>query len=672
MGVNQIQTGIFVLGMHRSGTSCIAGMLQSAGMESGEINKWSVDNQKGNRESKTVTQINDNILMQSGGSWKSPPETINLKGAHSNQRDALLKPLVEGFRPWVLKDPRLTITLQFWLGAVPNAHLLGVFRSPIDVATSLSIRDSMSLADGLRLWQKYNSRLLKYHLETKIPLIHFPDSSEFLSSSLEQNLQDWFETEISEKILTPTRLIEFIDQKLIHHQFSSENELRNQISTLNLESLEVQQIHDTWNALKKSSVNKPEKYGLSQNSSVSKSAPTTLQVDRVNLLNRTGKTTEAIAKLETILKQQPNRADLWQLGAKILRKSAEPQELAKWVDLALNHVKGDPELNFQKALVCWVLGDADNAISIAEDLCLQFPDWEDPVIQLGQWHFEMGHWESSAKKLISLRSYDTHKKQSHMSQFAQIYIDSGDGYSEAQSIKFPINVDGKVQSAEFDLIKFSNVKKIRFDPLNDSAVVRIESAKLVTLDMNSKVTVMKPENAYKTINSTYYFTSDDPRFQVIAEQQDFLNSSKFQIEFTIIKYAKDALIELLEIDDVSPQADRAPPLPVKSSYAGRVLTDEAGSILGNCLFEGTHPSENTENMVLVKGWFISKDSRKINVALRYDGLTRSYPLNINRPDLIENHSEPGFGSAQNSNFAFQYKVPKSTTVDIVIEHGMRL
>lgn len=43
---------VLILGMHRSGTSCLAGSLQEAGLYLGEVNTAAPHNAKGNRESR--------------------------------------------------------------------------------------------------------------------------------------------------------------------------------------------------------------------------------------------------------------------------------------------------------------------------------------------------------------------------------------------------------------------------------------------------------------------------------------------------------------------------------------------------------------------------------------------------------------------------------------------
>jgi len=48
----QISPPILILGMHRSGTSCLAGCLEEAGLYLGDVNLKAGFNKKGNRENR--------------------------------------------------------------------------------------------------------------------------------------------------------------------------------------------------------------------------------------------------------------------------------------------------------------------------------------------------------------------------------------------------------------------------------------------------------------------------------------------------------------------------------------------------------------------------------------------------------------------------------------------
>ena len=53
---------IAILGMHRSGTSCLTGSLQNSGLFLGECHTWNKHNERGNRENQKFVDLHDAIL----------------------------------------------------------------------------------------------------------------------------------------------------------------------------------------------------------------------------------------------------------------------------------------------------------------------------------------------------------------------------------------------------------------------------------------------------------------------------------------------------------------------------------------------------------------------------------------------------------------------------------
>jgi hypothetical protein len=167
---------VVILGMHRSGTSCLAGSLQQCGLHLGRVHERDPYNRKGNRENDRIVALNEAVLAHSGGSWDAPPGCLQWDSSHADERDAIANDLRAAGTNWGFKDPRTLLTLRFWqpvLGA--GVCYVGAFRHPARVVRSLQSRGRMSLDGGraLSLWRAYNERLLAQYAQNAFPLISF-------------------------------------------------------------------------------------------------------------------------------------------------------------------------------------------------------------------------------------------------------------------------------------------------------------------------------------------------------------------------------------------------------------------------------------------------------------------------------------------------------------------
>lgn len=163
---------LLILGMHRSGTSCLAGSLQEAGLYLGEVNTAAPHNAKGNRENRTIMTLQDDLLHANGGDWDAPPDKVVWQSEHRARRDAIIATYPTD-SIWGFKDPRTLLTLSGWLEVLPSARFVGTFRHPLAVAASLHARNGIAIEKSLALWSTYNHLLLSYHRRFEFPLVCF-------------------------------------------------------------------------------------------------------------------------------------------------------------------------------------------------------------------------------------------------------------------------------------------------------------------------------------------------------------------------------------------------------------------------------------------------------------------------------------------------------------------
>lgn len=163
---------LLILGMHRSGTSCLAGSLEEAGLYLGEVNTAAPHNAKGNRESRAIMDLQDDLLRANGGQWDAPPERVVWQPAHRAQRDTIIASYPVN-RIWGFKDPRTLLTLSGWLEVLPSVRFIGTFRHPLAVAASLHARNQVPVEKSLNLWMAYNRLLLDYQRRFNFPIVCF-------------------------------------------------------------------------------------------------------------------------------------------------------------------------------------------------------------------------------------------------------------------------------------------------------------------------------------------------------------------------------------------------------------------------------------------------------------------------------------------------------------------
>jgi len=163
---------VLILGMHRSGTSSLTGILEKAGLYLGNVSKENAHNPKGNQENPRIMRLHESLFLNSGGTWDNPPETILWSDEPKKERDDILREYLHA-PLWGFKDPRTVLVLNGWLEVLSNVSFVGTFRHPVSVALSLARRNGFSFTKSFRLWKFYNEKLLQYHEQYGFPMVSF-------------------------------------------------------------------------------------------------------------------------------------------------------------------------------------------------------------------------------------------------------------------------------------------------------------------------------------------------------------------------------------------------------------------------------------------------------------------------------------------------------------------
>ena len=155
-----------MLGMHRGGTSALAGVLAKLGAT---LPRTLMPADRGNPagywESDVIFRIHTRLLIALDSEWDSLaplPASWWLGPTAERFEDELVDAVGDEFGAsplFVLKDPRMCRLLPLWtrvfsrIGAWPGYVLLT--RNPIEVADSLQARDGFTRETSFLLWLRY-------------------------------------------------------------------------------------------------------------------------------------------------------------------------------------------------------------------------------------------------------------------------------------------------------------------------------------------------------------------------------------------------------------------------------------------------------------------------------------------------------------------------------------
>jgi len=179
---------VVIVGMHRSGTSLLAKLLEDCGVHMG------VRQSRSKTESLLFRDINTLVLELTGQSWRciqGLPDVDELIDGYDwieakmrKELQARLVPdylgasalirIMLGPLHWGWKDPRTSLVLPLWSRIFPNARVIHICRDGRDAALSLLARDAKTadasgegpterqverfIAD-FRLWELYLQRI---------------------------------------------------------------------------------------------------------------------------------------------------------------------------------------------------------------------------------------------------------------------------------------------------------------------------------------------------------------------------------------------------------------------------------------------------------------------------------------------------------------------------------
>nr|MBA3351630.1 sulfotransferase [Blastocatellia bacterium] len=159
---------ILILGMHRSGTSAVARLLNTMGAyfaPEGASTGANQENPKGFWERRDVRALNDQLLNAAKADWHrlgnfSLEAIPELTMALFRREAAKIILSMDAYRPWFIKEPRLCVLAPLWLELLEFPVCIFVHRSPLEVAASLKTRNGFPTRFSCALWEFYNTAAL--------------------------------------------------------------------------------------------------------------------------------------------------------------------------------------------------------------------------------------------------------------------------------------------------------------------------------------------------------------------------------------------------------------------------------------------------------------------------------------------------------------------------------
>ncbi|MEM9116626.1 MAG: sulfotransferase [Cyanobacteria bacterium P01_F01_bin.56] len=211
---------IIIAGMHRSGTSLTASILQQAGVSIGDqLLEASPGNAKGFFEDTDFLNLHQDILQSQGISLEGWSTVGQLTVPHQfwPRAQALCDRRLQTHSLWGWKEPRTTLFLDFWKQLLPQAKVILPYRSPWEVVDSLFTRGDVAFLHNPNLataiWLAYNQTVLAFY--QRYPDDCFMFHCDFLKLD-EQRFVEQVRQKFNLPLTVPNQRL--FDPTAMHHQ----------------------------------------------------------------------------------------------------------------------------------------------------------------------------------------------------------------------------------------------------------------------------------------------------------------------------------------------------------------------------------------------------------------------------------------------------------------------
>ena len=183
---NQSKTIVFVLGMYRSGTSCVSRVLNLMGAWFPSDMKMPDEyNVRGYWQSKTVSKVNEQIFRRLGKGWRYYGDLAEVLSQESLVSECIkyvnvfIDSIPESENLVVLKEQGFCRLFPIWKQAVAEkgwkVKVVLPYRHPLEVAYSLNSMEPIDIPGGLLIWLSYILDSEKHSREEERLFLPFPE-----------------------------------------------------------------------------------------------------------------------------------------------------------------------------------------------------------------------------------------------------------------------------------------------------------------------------------------------------------------------------------------------------------------------------------------------------------------------------------------------------------------
>ncbi|PHS36193.1 MAG: hypothetical protein COB07_12665 [Sulfurovum sp.] len=224
------QTCILILGMHRSGTSALAGVLSLLDIYLGsKLMPANESNEKGYFENNILYNINEKLLAKIGSSWDDVffREDKLLGITEVKELKEQIEKEFQYSDIFAIKDPRLAFLFPVYQKVLDemgiDIKVIIPYRNPIEVANSLSKRNEFPHEKAMILWSYHVLLAEKFSRDYKRVFIEFNELINNTKNSI-RTISKELDIPLTSKYKKNKKLInEFLEPSLKHHNLSIDN-----------------------------------------------------------------------------------------------------------------------------------------------------------------------------------------------------------------------------------------------------------------------------------------------------------------------------------------------------------------------------------------------------------------------------------------------------------------